>query len=68
MKIETASLEHGAPVRRIVFDDSPATPGDKPAKALSPYSPWAWAAALARYAIGHEPQQPESTTQEIETR
>ena len=68
MKIETAALERGAPVRRIVFDDSPAPAGDKTAKAPSPYSPWAWAAALARYAVGHEPQQPESTTQEIETR
>lgn len=67
MKIETASLERGAPVRRVVFDDARPESTDN-RKATSPSGPWAWASALARYAFGHEQQQPESTTPEIETR
>lgn len=67
MKIETASLERGAPVRRVVYDDARPEGTDKP-KATSPSGPWAWAAALARFAFGYEQQQPESTTPEIKTR
>lgn len=67
MKIETACLEYGAPVRRIVFDDATAAAADKPAKATG--GPWAWAAALARYACGEDEQKPEqSPPLEIETR
>lgn len=70
MKIETASLERGAPVRRVVYDDARAesTDNPKPTSPTSPSGPWAWAAALARYTFGYEQQQPESTTPEIETR
>lgn len=67
MKIETASLERGAPVRRVVFDDARPESTDKP-KSTTASGPWAWAATLARYAFGHEQQQPESTTPEIEIR
>ena len=67
MKIETASLERGAPVRRVVFDDARPESTDN-RKATSPSGPWAWASALARYAFGSEQQQPETHEQEIETR
>lgn len=64
MKIETASLERGAPVRRIVFDDARPEATDKPKAS----SGWAWAASLARYAFGHEQPEPEQPEQEMETR
>lgn len=67
MKIETASLERGAPVRRVVYDDARTESTDKP-KSTTPSGPWGWAAVLARYAFRHEQQQPESTTPEIEIR
>jgi hypothetical protein len=64
MKIETASLEHGSNVRRVVYDDTPEPGLGVPKKT----SPWAWVAGLARHVCGTSDKQPESTLPEIETR
>jgi hypothetical protein len=58
MKIETAALHYGAPVRVFVADDSELPPptGQQPTmKKLEPQrGAWAWAAGIARTALGLE--------------
>jgi hypothetical protein len=66
VKIETASLEHGSRVRRVVYDDA-IEPAPAMPKKTSP-SPWAWVTSLARHVCGERVKQPESTLPEIETR
>lgn len=66
VKIETASLEHGSRVRRVVYDDA-TDPAPDMTKKTSPSTPWAWVAGLARYVCGEHVKHPESTP-EIETR
>lgn len=66
MKIETACLEHGAPIRRIVFDDAAFEASEKSSRCHQ--SPWAWAAALAGYALGRADDANPKSQQEIETR
>lgn len=55
MKIETAALHYGAPVRVLVADDA-EVPRRRPVpKKLSPpRGAWAWAAGMARTALGLE--------------
>ncbi len=68
MKIETAALHYGAPVR-VLVTASPegATRLPPPKKLPPPRAAWAWAAGIARAALGLDSESPCSHT-EIETR
>jgi hypothetical protein len=67
VKIETATLQYGAPVRVVVADDAATTRRPVPGKMRPPRGPLAWAAGLARAALGLKQDEPEEH-QEIEIR
>jgi hypothetical protein len=69
MKIETATLVHGSPVRQVLLEQTPSAPARTKTVIPPGGRPrgWRWAASIARLALGINAENPKKPP-EIEFR